>query len=126
MVAPGGTGQGGAGFSLLHGRAGRGPTHHHGPCHHHDAAVDRYLRGRGFLSHPQDPLPHQDEDPPLEQLGPYGELGCGGGGGASPQGARAAQGVPAHRRWGAAVCQARISPRLCLWSAASGCGSRAP
>ncbi|KAM4659826.1 organic solute transporter subunit alpha isoform 2-T2 [Amazona ochrocephala] len=56
--------------------AGHGPTRHHGPRHHHDAAVGRDLCGRGFLPHPQDPLPHQDEDPLLEQLSPYGCV-CG-------------------------------------------------
>lgn len=46
--------------------------------------------------------------------------------GAIPQGDRATQGVPAPGGGGAAACRASISPRLCPWSAASGCGSRAP
>lgn len=79
--SPGGTGQDENRFLPLHGRAGHGPTHHPGPLHHHDTAVGCDLRGRGFVPLPQDPLPYQDEDPLLEQLSPYGELGSGGAGG---------------------------------------------
>lgn len=100
--SPGGTGQDENRFSPLHGRAGHGPTHHPGPLHHHDTAVGCDLRGRGFVPLPQDPLPYQDEDPLLEQLSPYGELGSGGAGGHHPGG-------PAHRR-GECQCAKLMCP----------------
>lgn len=64
-------------FLPLSGRAGYDPTLHHGPGHHPDAGVSHHLRGRSPLYLPQDQLPHQDEDPLLEQLSPYGELSLG-------------------------------------------------
>lgn len=93
VVAPGGTDCDGAGFSPLPVRAGLGPNCHHGPLHRHDTAVSHDLCGRGFLPHPQDPLPHQNEDPLLEQLRPYGELGCQDLGGTTP----GSQGSPGRR-----------------------------
>lgn len=74
-------------FLPLPGRAGHGPTHHHGPGHHPDVGVGRHLRGRSPLHLPQDQLPHQDEDSLLEQLSPHGELSLGvAPGGLNPHG----------------------------------------
>lgn len=48
------------------------------------------------------------------------------GAGASPQRDRATQGVPAPARGKQQRAKLVCAPRLCPWSAASGCGSHAP